>query len=667
MPVRQGLLARACATPFLTPTPRTPRGSTLQALLVRLSRDVRVPYRSSGFLDASLGNGPVAALAALLLRADSHPPLVPALSTLLSSRPLPLSALALLYAALRVVPRSALLARFPSQAALAALAAWSDTALLARAPVPLQSFRTEALLLLLGLCESKALPGAAVRPLLEGVSARLGSALVSVRRHGMRVGNRFAEMTQGSRVFDDDPEVDVWTSEERWTGAAPGAAAEPGVPGEPGEPGDPRPTGVEGAERERSSEKDVGGKWTIADAEEGVDSDDERESTASEDSLDAYEMPGEVTAEERDAQGRAPPASLPDLVLALRAPDDAPRVVAALRVAEDLVRAAPDELPLYAAELAQVLAHTKAPTWAATAEDQRQGAFLALLCAHPDVAGRIAIRAAFADGMDLSQRVATLESLRQAALALAAPPGATISGALKPPSLPRSSSTPPVSAPTVNSRTRVWGPRSRAVRLRGAPAHFSSRLPAVAPAWMAALLRGLGTRQTHLDVLGRDHLVLGRTLSLMAAIAQGAALSDQGTALVQALLETLGAPTVREHSQPFVRRMALFAAAEAVAAIPAGALAGALTCEGSLASLTQRTDAWARAVAEADADETCRALARTLVARCGERVEAAAEVMAREKGGEAGLLRDGGDVVQRTLAEGLGRLHVSIGSEDRHS
>ena len=48
---------------------------------------------------------------------------------------------------------------------------------------------------------------------------------------------------------------------------------------------------------------------------------------------------------------------------------------------------------------------------AAAAEDQRHGIFLALLCAHIDVAGRIAIQAAFADGIDLSQRVPTLESL----------------------------------------------------------------------------------------------------------------------------------------------------------------------------------------------------------------------------------------------------------------
>ena len=633
--------------------------------------------------------------------------------------PLSLPALRSLYPTLTALPPAP--TRGLLQAALpASLATWGDPTWTARQPLPHQARLTEVIRVLLDT--TRVVPGARVDVpvpvLLRGVSTRLESPMPATRRQGMRIGNAFARVMDtgaGRRSVFIEEEVDEWTPEEWWPGmrgylggggggrGAAGAGPRPGVRKEgegketltaPVSSPSPSPFPPPPLPTSQAS------RWTLQDAEAYLDSDDEisvrsvaaSDSGESLDSIEGYDMdaptpapwPNPLAPPPSDPDHASTPTTLPDLLQCLRAPDAPQKQLMGLRAAESLVRASPDELPLYAAELAHVLTHVSPPTWSIeesiargerSPEEDRRSALVATLVETPVLAGPSVLTAVFGDGADMQMRITALDAVRDAAHELAGPPrprrrqiSNPRSGGGSEEEQRRSPFSTPSLSPSTRTRTRVWAPRQRARRLEGPTPTFVRRLPDVAPSWMSLLLRGLAEKHAHMDVMGRDHVILGRTLVVMAELVEGAARSPHGGTLHRAMLETLRSTSVAQHPQPYVRRMALFAALQTLRALPAAALAGALanthpshSNPDPLLGQLDEVRAWAVRAVENEADDACRTVAAACVQRFAALSREAADVLESLPAPDERLDTSRGDAVQSALRAGLGKLHVSMG------
>lgn len=232
---------------------------------------------------------------------------------------------------------------------------------------------------------------------------------------------------------------------------------------------------------------------------------------------------------------------LRDVAAALRAAPDAGAEawraqLAAVRAAEALIRAAPDELSLYAAPLTRALLHAQLPPWAdddpprrgaaraaprAPAEEARFRALVAAVAAEPEECGVVLALELYSPSLDTRQRSMLLEALSKAAGELAAP------GSFLAP-LPGVTAPAPAAAPAIaaGGAAAAGAPAGRvtrvsrgslAARRRGPPAAHANRFAPVALKWAAALLRECDVRRHGIDLFGRDHFLLGRLLVTLGA------------------------------------------------------------------------------------------------------------------------------------------------------
>ncbi|GLI69267.1 hypothetical protein VaNZ11_013803, partial [Volvox africanus] len=196
-------------------------------------------------------------------------------------------------------------------------------------------------------------------------------------------------------------------------------------------------------------------------------------------------------------------------------------------------------------------------------------------------------------------------------------------------------------------RTRVWAPvalRKRkeqedaAMAGKQAPgaATFRNRFADVALRWAAGLLREVDRVKHGVDLLGRDHQLLGRLLTTLANFAEAAGGSTALPPLASATLELIRAPQVHGHPEPYVRRAALLSVGQILAQLPPAAVAGALlgagigghgvggagsgvtgagaACGGSgLVERLEWVSVWCRSLAEGDVDPCCRMMAQACV------------------------------------------------------
>ncbi|GLC37986.1 hypothetical protein PLESTB_000449000 [Pleodorina starrii] len=205
-------------------------------------------------------------------------------------------------------------------------------------------------------------------------------------------------------------------------------------------------------------------------------------------------------------------------------------------------------------------------------------------------------------------------------------------------------------------RTRVWAPAALRKRREeaeaaaaGRPAAgsgfgtFRNRFADVALRWAAGLLREVDRVKHGVDLLGRDHMLLGRLLATLATFAEAAAGSGAMTPLANATLELIRSPQVHAHPEPYVRRASLLAAGQVLAQLPPAAVAGALLGGsgasrdlqrgllgaavggfggaggggggggGGLAERLEWVADWCRSLADGDVDPHCRMMAQACV------------------------------------------------------
>eukprot|EP00955_Chlamydomonas_euryale_P042833 352427-Chlamydomonas_euryale.AAC.6 len=326
---------------------------------------------------------------------------------------------------------------------------WADGATLSRLPAERQGYLSHALCLVLCLLRRRAASSGAPTPLpaslLQGVSARLAASLVAPRRQGMRVGKIFAAALEpSSELFSDQEPLD-WHPDELWDGALTPPPLTSGATQRPQH--QPQwPGGAGGA----SCEARVRVSSLLP---EGPDSDDDSDTFGDgdgdgDDGFDAFDVDEDASL---DAWARAEPASLQlrALAAALRKADDAAAVVAALGRLEPVIRASPDELRVFAPELARALLHARPPEWAdedvaaaalgsagggtrsggaaegadplAGGQVARLRCLSALAAACPGGAGGALLAELYSPHLDLHQRLLVLDAVAAAAWEMANP------------------------------------------------------------------------------------------------------------------------------------------------------------------------------------------------------------------------------------------------------
>uniref|UniRef100_A0A3B3XJ69 Telomere length regulation protein TEL2 homolog n=1 Tax=Poecilia mexicana TaxID=48701 RepID=A0A3B3XJ69_9TELE len=317
----------------------------------------------------------------------------------------------------------------------------------------------------------------------------------------------------------------------------------------------------------------------------------------SDDDLPPYDMSGDV-----EASRAAPPRYLRDCLEALISSDDSLRVELSLRAAESLVRrnfCAAKEVRI-SVQMTKVLLHMEDRFGISGFLVLRQAAMVALAAVDSVPVTRYLTTEFYSLNYSLRQRLDILEVLALAAQELSKPAADKVIAAA-------SELTPYQSTSAASWRQEVEKRIQNKTKRISKPGNRSftaaapNRYAPVAGYFFFPLLRNYDKPEVTFDLLGSDHLVLGRlihTLGLFMHLAVNAPIAAQMGA---ALLDFVWA--VRYHADQTVRRGVLFAVCSVFLSMPSQAL---------MMDLSQQlleTRTWLADVAEVDPDADCRNLA----------------------------------------------------------
>ena len=529
---------------------------------------------------------------------------------------------------------------------------WGDKASILRLPPPQQAYMTCALVSSLKLLSKSRFEGYSglLPALLRGISTRLDSPREPIRRQAMRVGKTMSQILDSSAppLFGDE-NIDL-LSEEYWEEVA--------VEEEEDGRGDGKDAKIS---REKKKKKrrnqtaaleNINNKSKSTNTSTGdedypmteTDSDDDISTISSTDSeFERYDL------EESDDEDVAKTnLQLRDLIsLIQKSESDWKGHLRALRSAESLIRAAPDELVHYSVPLARALLLTTAPAWADEElppgedpiEDQRFRSLVALTAAAPEPVGLSLASEVYSPSLDVQQRSRALAVMAAAAQEISSP-----GSILK--SLENSNNNgenePSKSTQWYLQGEKVPGKAGRVVRAsersleksaaaaRGEPTtpiNKGNRFPPIALKWAAALLKEIDVRRHGVDLFGRDFFILGRVLATLGSFLEASQQSPQAASLATAVIELIKGHNVYDNEEPYVRRAALMAASHACMAVPPGAIATALlpsslavaaarspssSSQSASTALVERFEwlrEWADETAEKDPDNSCRMMA----------------------------------------------------------
>ncbi|KAK2080305.1 hypothetical protein QBZ16_000158 [Prototheca wickerhamii] len=462
--------------------------------------------------------------------------------------------------------------------------------------------------------------------LLRGVSAHLDSPLREVRLRGMRVGRAFSEVlalpkkeaagSEGSGaneeaapeiLFTEDLPDQGWedADEPYWQRAQSvrlvrdaAWSAKRRAAGEPV---------TSGAVDENGTEADLGPAEDDEDANDGG---------SSRQAFEAYDLD---ESDEEEAEVRK--LSLREIIAGLSKGEAEWKLAArALKAAELVAQAQPDEFESQADRLGRALLHAKLPAWMGQEIGRPVDSLVATVAAAPEAAGTALAGELYSPSLDVHQRTMILGTLSASAMRLAgcedraAPPLMhQVQGEATP--VPPASQRVRGDQPTTLGRT-VWRADRALQALSEKPNERPNRFLPVALQWTRALLAGVDKQHHGIDLFGRDAFLLGRLLGTLGSFLEASAGSRESVGLAAAALEVAKARPVQEHAEPFVRRGAILAAAQAAAALPPAAVASALAAaaapergDPTLLGLLEWCAAWLERVGREDADDVCRGMA----------------------------------------------------------
>ncbi|XP_038986826.1 telomere length regulation protein TEL2 homolog [Phoenix dactylifera] len=372
------------------------------------------------------------------------------------------------------------------------------------------------------------------------------------------------------------------------------------------------------------------------------------ESRHSETSSDSSLQPYDLLDDDTDLQKKF--SQLGEIAAALRKPDDPDGVERALDVAENLVRASPDELRHNSGDLVKALVHVRCSDMTIegeedSAEEKRQKALVALLVTCPFESLDVLAKLLYSPNVDIGQRILIIDVMTEAAQELADSKIirtkhqqrdliSTISGS-QPWFIP-SSRGPPGAGPwkevaepgtslswshhyerelpsrpgqTKSGKSRIWSLR----KAKDSQLELSkNRFPLYAAAFMLPAMQGFDKRRHGVDLLNRDFIVLGKLIYMLGVCMKCMAMHPEASALAPALLDMIRSREVSRHAEAYVRRSVVFAASCILVALHPSYVASALI-EGNqeISVGLEWIRTWALHVAEADPDTECSSMAMT--------------------------------------------------------
>ncbi|KAA8581685.1 hypothetical protein FQN60_003266 [Etheostoma spectabile] len=469
-----------------------------------------------------------------------------------------------------VITHKLLLLQYKYEVLRSVSQAWANPSAVKHTPLEQQLYVSKALLLSVSLLrdsELQELRSELLQCMLGGMQSHLDSSVVRIRRMGM--------------VYDQDEE-----SQELLSLMTPIASDE--LEAEPANRVDcPQETG----ETTQSTQNVSSQNKSNTEPDSDLDSDDE---------LTPYDMSGDQEITEAP-----PPRYLRDCLEALISSEDAVRVELSLRAAEGLVRKNVFATREISVQLTKVLLHMEDKYSINSFLSLRQATMVALTVTDSIPVTQYLTTEFYSLNYSLRQRLDILEVLALAAQELSKPinekrnPSMGISANMDLTLYPGDNPVHwrQVVEKRIQSKTKRLSKGATQPPAEATP----NRYAPVAGHFFFPLLSNYDKPQVTFDLLGGDHLVLGRlihTLGLFMHLANNAPIAAQ---MGCALLDFVWA--VRYHVDQMVRRGVLFAVCSVFLSMPSQNLLV------DLSDQLFETRTWLADVAEGDPDADCRSLA----------------------------------------------------------
>ncbi|KAJ7305773.1 hypothetical protein JRQ81_010139 [Phrynocephalus forsythii] len=280
-------------------------------------------------------------------------------------------------------------------------------------------------------------------------------------------------------------------------------------------------------------------------AAEGPDSD-----LDSDDDLIPYDM-----SQDKELKKIHAPTYIRDCIEILTGPEDPDKYEATMSVLETLIRRNEAAAREVSVELAKVLLHLDDKSFISGFAALRHGALVAIIVTDPIAVTWYLTSEFYSLNYSLRQRLDILDALAMAAQELSRPSKAeALPGPRPPPSLQLLSSdgSAPVWRKVVDERIQKKTRRFAKGPSQAGPSSAPNRFASVAGHFFFPLLQNFDRPLSTFDLLGDDHLVLGRLLHTLAVLMYCAVHSGVATAMGKALLEFVWA--LRFHTDTYVRQ-----------------------------------------------------------------------------------------------------------------
>ncbi|MBN3306405.1 TELO2 protein, partial [Amia calva] len=460
--------------------------------------------------------------------------------------------------------------------------AWSGGSAVRHAPLEQQLYLSRALLLSVGLLSDPELLGLRAELLqcmLGGMQCHLDSSVERVRRLGMVVGESLSTRLdpEGSRL-QFQYEQDAETRELRSL-VFPPPANQPVSEDTPHDraasPQSGPGTDLKG--REKTDLEPVARLTSkvprpIADqrSDSELDSDDE---------LPPYDM-----SADQELSGAPPPRYLRDCLEALATSEDPGKMEVSLQAAEGLIRRNAGTVAEVSVQLVKVLLHLEDRYTTPGFLWLRQRSMVAVTVSDPLPVTEFLTSEFFALNYSLRQRLDILEVLALSAQELSEPtpgkdrPSPRIQSIATTAPLDPCGSSPlhwrRVVEQRIESKTRRFGKARPSPPQLGYNSHSTrpavsaapNRFAPVAGHFFFPLLRNYDRPLNTFDLLGSDHLVLGRLIHTLGLLMHLAVNAPVATQMGRALLDFVWA--VRYHVDPVVRQGVLFSVCAVFLSMP---------------------------------------------------------------------------------------------------
>ncbi|NWX14700.1 TELO2 protein, partial [Aegotheles bennettii] len=472
------------------------------------------------------------------------------------------------------------------------LETWGSSSAVKHSPPEQQQYISKAILICISHLKEPEIESCRqelLRSMMEGVKCHLDSNLPQIRRLGMVVAESIS-----AKINTDGPVLKFQYEEDDEVRELKSLLAQtPPLCVVPSLPDDDR-----NEKADTAPPLALGGNKSSATAAPAMPDEESDAELDSDDDLVPYDM-----SEDKELKTKAP-VYIRDCIEVLTGSEDVDKWEATVKALESLVRKNPAATREVSVELAKILLHLEEKTCIEGFVELRQRAQVAVLTTDPIRVAEYLTSQFYSLNYSLRQRMDILDVLVLAAQELSYPKsrGKTKhSDAQKPciqliPGSDSSKDWRKIVDERIKSKTQRFATGQSQVET-SSPNEFNS----VAGHFFFPLIQHFDRPLTTFDLLGEDHIVLGRLVHTLAVLMYLAANTMAVTAMGRALLEFVWA--LRFHTDSYVRQGLLSCISSVLLSVP-----GERLLEDTTEELLE-AQSWLGDVMEKDPDGDCRRLA----------------------------------------------------------